>query len=118
MFKQDKASDGVVVKFTSAGPAGYVYYSEDGETLPFDWQRNTVGFDIYLPSSEEWNSFCDEHNAVRARNRRQEIVTRLAQEISRTEAKGSKVTIDGTGISFSYEHSLLRKLMSKILGLD
>ena len=36
---------GYAVKFESQGPAGMVYYQEHDFTLPFYWERTTVGFD-------------------------------------------------------------------------
>ncbi len=106
------------VKLESHGPAGYVYYSENGETLKFDWQRGTKGFDVYLPTPDSWNAFCEKYGAFAAKNRRQEIVTRMAQRIKREHAWCARVMIDDTGITFSYEHSILGKLLRKILGLN
>lgn len=106
------------IKFESHGPAGTVYYREHGFTLPFYWQTSTVGFDVYLPNSEEWAAFCDEHNAGSAIGRREEIVARLANKVARQEARGAKVSIDDTGITFSYEGSWCRAILQKILGLD
>jgi hypothetical protein len=106
------------IKFKSEGPAGMVYYSEQDFTLPFYWERGTVGFDVYLPTSEQWFAFCDEHNAEGAKGRRDKIVARLANTITRQEAKCAKVTIDDSGITFSYEGDLLHRIMGKILGVD
>ena len=104
------------IKFESQGPAGMVYYQERDSTLPFYWEGTTVGFDVYLPSSEKWAAFCDEHNAASAKDRREEIVGRLANKVARQEARGAKVSIDDTGITFSYEGSWFRALLRKILG--
>lgn len=106
------------IKFKSEGPAGMVYYSEQDFTLPFYWERGTVGFDVYLPTSAEWLAFCDEHNAEGAKGRRDEIVARLAKGIVRQEAYCAKVSIDDSGITFSYESDWLHRIMGKILGVD
>ena len=106
------------VKFKSEGPAGTVYYSDDDVTLPFYWETTTVGFDVYLPSSAKWEAFCEEHHAENCKNRRAEIVMRLAQEVARKEARRARMTVDDTGISFSYEGNWFRSLLRKILGLD
>lgn len=106
------------INFESKGPAGTVYYREHGFTLPFYWQTSTVGFDVYLPTSEEWATFCDEHNARSAIERREEIVARLADRVTRQEARGAKVSIDATGITFSYEGNWCRAILLKILGFD
>lgn len=106
------------VKFTSEGPCGWVYYREDDEVLPFFWQTTTVGFDIILASPAEWSAFCDEHKAVKAKQRRDEIVSRLAKEVKRKQAGRAKVSIDDTGISFSYVGNVFRAILEKVLGLD
>jgi hypothetical protein len=106
------------VKFTRDGPSGWVYYLEGGEALPFDWQMSTVGFDVYLPTSEEWPEFCDKHGALNARSRRDLIVERLTKAIKKQEAGPAKVSIDDNAISFSYEGSWSRAILRKILGLD
>ena len=106
------------IKFTSEGPCGWVYYRENEEVLPFFWQTTTVGFDIYLPSPAEWSAFCDEHKAVTAQQRRDETVSRLAQEVKRKQAGRAKVSIDDTGISFSYEGNWFRAVLEKVLGLN
>ena len=95
-----------------------MYYREDDEVLPFFWQTTTVGFDVILPSPAEWSVFCDEHNAVKAKQRRDEIVSLLAKEVKRKQAGRAKISIDDTGISFSYEGNVFRAILEKVLGLD
>ena len=106
------------IKFESQGPVGMVYYLEHDFTLPFYWERTTVGYDIYLPTPEKWTAFCDEHNAGSAIERREEIVARLADEVARKEPKGTKVSIGDDGIAFSYEGLWSRTILGKIFGLD
>jgi hypothetical protein len=105
------------VKFTTKGRGGWVYYIEDGKTLPFDWDITTAGFDIYVPTSEEWTAFCDGHNALQAKDRREEILQRIAEEVRKQKAKTAKVSIDETGISFSFESNWVHRLLNKILGV-
>jgi len=105
------------VKFTTRGRGGYVYYIEDGIELPFDWDITTVGFDIYVYTPDEWDSFCEQHGAYRAKGRRQEILQRVAEEVRKQQAKSAKVTIDDTGISFSFEGNWTHWLLRKILGV-
>jgi hypothetical protein len=105
------------VEITQEGRGGWVYYLEDGVKLPFDWDFSAIGTDIYVPIPAEWDSFCNEHSSYAARGRRQEILERVAEEVRRKKAKTAKVTIDDTGISFSFEHDWLHRLLSKILGV-
>lgn len=105
------------VKFTNEGPAGWVYYLEGGEALPFDWETTGAGFYVYLPTAEEWPGFCDQQTAPNARSKRDLIVNRLAKEIKQHQVRGAKVTIDDTGIDFSFEGSWSRAILQKILGV-
>jgi hypothetical protein len=105
------------VKYTREGRSGDVFYIEDGLKLPFEWDITTVGFDIYVPMPNEWDAFCENHGAYWAKGRRQEILQRIADEMRRQRAKGAKISIDDTGISFSLEGSLVYRLLSKILGV-
>lgn len=99
------------------GRGGWVYYREDGTTLPFDWDITSDGFEVYLPPSAEWNEFCKENNATQCIGRRQQIVERLAEEVRKKKAKKAKVTIDDLGIGFSFEGDWLHSLISRILGV-
>lgn len=105
------------VKIRREGRGGWVYFLENGKSLPFDWDITTVGFDIYVPTPGEWDAFCEEHGAGEAKGRRQEILQKVAEEVRRKEAKKAKVTTDDTGISFSFEGDRLYRLVSKILGV-
>lgn len=104
------------VTVKSEGRGGWAYYVEDGYKLPFDWDVTPVGFDVYLPTPEEWFSFCDKHGAVGAKGRRPEIVQRLAEGVRQKRAKSAKVSIDDSGISYSFKGGWLYSLLNKILG--
>lgn len=105
------------VKMVREGRGGWVYYREDGATLPFEWDITSDGFEVYLPSSAEWSDFCKQNNAQHCIDRRQQIVERVAEVIRKKKARKAKVTIDEMGISFSFEGDWLYSLLSRILGV-
>jgi hypothetical protein len=105
------------VKIVREGRGGWVYYREDGVTLPFDWDITNDGFEVYVPRPVEWNEFCKHNNAPQCMDRRQEILERLTEGVRRKKAKKAKVTTDDMGISFSFEGDWLHSLMSRILGV-
>jgi len=105
------------VRFVRSGRGGWVYYDEDETTLPFDWDITSDGFEVYLPTSNEWDDFCKQNHATHCIGRRQEIVERLAEEVRRKKARTAKVSIDDQGICFSFEGDWLHSLLRRILGV-
>jgi len=106
------------VKMVREGRGGWVYYREDGQTLPFDWDITGVGFEIYTPRPVEWEEFCKQNNAMNCVGRRQEIVERIVEKIRRRWGnKNAEVVVDEMGISFSFENDWLHSLISRLLGV-
>ena len=64
----------------------------------------------------QWNEFCEQNSAINCRDRRQEILERIAEE-SAKRAKKAEVTIDDQGINFSLKGDWLHSLVSWILGV-
>jgi hypothetical protein len=87
------------VKIIQSGRTGWINYVEDGKLLPFGWDFSALGIEIYVPSSEEWNEYCDKHKADWAKDRRTEILERLAQEVCRQKAKKAKASINDNWIN-------------------
>jgi len=105
------------VSMVKEGRGGWVYYREDDQTLPFDWDITGVGFEIYTPRPVEWEAFCKQNNAMNCVDRRQEIVERIVEKISKTRGKKAEVVVDEMGISFSFEDDWLHSVLSRILGV-
>ena len=82
------------VKITHIGRSGWVNYLEGDKVLSFGWDFSAIGVEIYVPSPEEWNKYCNEHKADWAKDRRTEILERVAQEVCRQKAKNAKVRIN------------------------
>ena len=57
-----------------------------------------------------------QHHAVKSMSKSTEIVQRLAQEVDRKRGRRAKVSIDDTGISYSFEGKWFHSLLMKILG--
>jgi hypothetical protein len=104
------------VKVAREGRGGTVYYREGGQTLPFYWDITVDGFEVYVPTPDEWDEFCRKNNADQCKNRRQEILERVAEEVRRKRAKSAVVTMDGMGIHYSFEGNWLYSLLRRILG--
>jgi len=105
------------VNIVREGRGGWANYTEDGMTLPFDWDITSDGFEIYVPRDDEWDNFCTQNNATQCTSRRKEILERLAEEVRKKKAKNAKVTIDDMGISFSFKGDWLHSLVNRILGV-
>jgi hypothetical protein len=105
------------VDIVREGRGGSVYYREDSWTLPFNWDITVDGFEVYVPRPDKWDEFCRRNNAPQGRNRRQEILERVAEEVRRKRAKKAKVTIDDMSIIFSFEGDWLHSLLRRILGV-
>ena len=105
------------VNMVRKGRGGWVYYNEDREILPFDWDVTKDGFEIYLPRPVEWDEFCKQNDAMNCMSRRQEIVDRIVEEVRRKKGKKAEVVVDEMGITFSFEGDWLHSLLSRILGV-
>lgn len=105
------------VKIVREGRGGLAYYKEAGITLPFDWDVTSDGFEVYVPTKDEWQEFCRQNNAIQFISRREEIIDRLAEGVRIKKAKTAKVVIDDNGISFSFEGDWLHSLTRRVFGV-
>lgn len=93
------------VEITQTGRGGWSYYIEDGKTLSFDWDFSIGSVEIYVPTPEEWDAFCEKRDAGWAKGRRLEILVRLAEEIRKQKAKSAKVSIEDHWIILSFTNA-------------
>lgn len=77
---------------------GEVFYEEQGKTLPFNWEYNSVGISIYIPSKLDWGSFCERHFAGWAKEKREEILQRLSEEVRKERNLRGDIEIGDTWI--------------------
>src|SRR2546423_15277003 len=79
------------VKIEQIGRAGWAYYIEQEKQLPFSWENfGTPGDGIIIPSPTEWNKYCEKRGADWAKERREEILQRVAQSfLKRRYGNGS-----------------------------
>lgn len=100
------------------GRGGWVHYSEHDWSLRFEWDDSSLGFDIYIPTPNAWDAFCDKQNAPWAKARRDEIITRIAESVGQTRGRHAKWQIyEDRAISYSFEGNWLFELAGRILGL-
>ncbi len=72
------------------GRGGWVFYV--GETrLPFPWEMMAFDEDaIRIPTPEEWDDYCETHNANWAKGRREEILKRVGERyLKKNYGKGT-----------------------------
>ena len=105
------------VKMVREGRGGWVYYREGVHTLRFEWDVTSIGFEIYTRPPDAWAEFCTSHQAPECIDRREEILARVVEAISRKQGKNAEVTRDDRGISFSFEHNWLHRFLNRILGV-
>lgn len=86
------------VKTKPDGRLGWAYYSENGVTLPIEWELSTVGISIYLQSEDEWDAFCEKHGAQWAKNSRDIIMQRVAEGVKKDRGLKGEILIDGSWI--------------------
>ena len=78
------------IKISQMGRGGTVFYVEDENELPFDWEFSTTGATIFVPTPENWNAFCESRGMEAAKDRRLEILETTGREICRRQ------TLNGT----------------------
>lgn len=65
------------------GRGGWAFYEEDRVALPIPWEVSSIGISIYIPSTSEWRSLCENHGAGWAREREDEILQRVAEGVKK-----------------------------------
>jgi hypothetical protein len=98
------------------GRGGDVIYVEEGKGLQFEWDINSEGVEIYVPTDYEWDGFCEKRGAEWAQGRRQEILEVVAQEYCRQKAKKGKWKIADHWIFISFENYMIGRFLDWILG--
>src|SRR5687767_6271032 len=82
------------VEIKKDGIGGWVSYGEGRQRLLFEWDFHSHGIEIYTPPPSEWDAFCEEHAARWAKDRRREILERIAQEYCRQKVRKAEWRIE------------------------
>jgi hypothetical protein len=90
------------VEIESGGRGGNVFYVEGWQRLPLWWEYISNGVAIDAPSSEEWDTYCDEYSAECAKGRRTEILERVAIEAQRQQVPSATFIINDQGIEIEF----------------
>ena len=90
------------IEIHQSGRGGRVCYMENGQELFFDWEFAVGGVNIFVPTPEEWDMYCRNHNSSWAEGRRQEILERIVEEVQRQKAENSDVSIEDNWIHFNF----------------
>lgn len=90
------------VEIIDCGRSGDVIYKEQESSMSFWWELSTVGAMISIPSDEMWNAFCERENASWAKDRKAEIVERMASETRRQKAASAVIDIEDEWIHLKF----------------
>ena len=90
------------MKIVQSGSGGTIYYAENERKLPFSWEFAVDGALVFVPLPPHWDNFCERNDLPQARNRRDEILKRVGEEIIRQKAAGAKYAIEDDYISISF----------------
>lgn len=100
------------VKIKPEGRAGWAFYSENGVILPIPWELSSIGASIRLRSEDEWNSYCDKHEAQWAKNNRDVIMQRVAEEVKKYWRFRGEIEVDGSWIHLYRGPGCLARIQS------
>ena len=78
-----------------SGRGGTVYYVENEKEITFDWEFSMTGATIFVPTSDQWEAFCDSREFEMGKPRRLEILERIGAEICRQQTSRGKFEISG-----------------------
>ena len=100
------------IRIKSEGRGGWAFYYENGVTLPIPWELSVAAVSIRLRSQEEWNSFCDKHDAQWAKNSRDIIMQRVAEDVKKYWRLKGNIEIDDSWIHIYEGPGCLARIQS------
>lgn len=113
-------SEGYQIEMNQFGREGEIFYIEQSR-LPFSWEilgGTKWGAGVTIPSPREWDKYCEKNKANWAKGRRDEIVQRIAQALSKHWYKNGTFEIEkDIWLNIYSGPSLLTRLLNK-LGLE
>jgi len=81
--------------------------------LPFSWEiLGTEGIGIFVPKAEEWDAFCEKHNADWAKGSRDEILARLANGVIKKRYGKGSFELNPSSILITPDPSVMSFLLS------
>ncbi len=92
------------LEITGGGRAGEVSYKEKEQAgaLGFWWEFSMDGVIISIPSDAKWNDYCERENVEWAKNRKPEIVERIAAETRRQKASAAVIDIEDEWVNLRF----------------
>ena len=111
-------SEDYKIESVARGREGYIFYIEKSR-LPFDWEiiiheRNT-GRGLTIPTSKEWDSYCERHKANWAKGRRDEIVKRIANVLAKKWGVGNYEIVEDRWLNIWFGSSFLERFLKRML---
>jgi hypothetical protein len=108
-------SENYRVEEKQEGRSGHAYYIEQGR-LPFFYEILGIkGRGLDIPSPEQWDAYCEKHEAEWAKGRRDEILERVAQALLKKWYRhGTYEIIEDRSLNIYPDPSLLSRLLDKL----
>lgn len=90
------------VEISQSGRGGVIRYTEDNESLSFDWEFSTTGATVFVPTPDEWELLVESCGFADARGRREEILEFIAIETIRQKTSGARFEISDNWIEIEF----------------
>lgn len=81
------------VSVKQTGRGGTIFYAENGTELSFDWEFSMTGATVFVPTPQQWKTFCESEKFPNAQDRRQEILENLGAELCRQQTSNGTFEI-------------------------
>src|SRR5881394_2284554 len=101
------------VELEQQGREGWLTYIENGKQLKFPVEQLGIpaGVGISVPTEDRWNAYCDKQKAEWAKDRREQIVQRVAQGGLRQRYPGGYFDVTDQWINLRPGPSLRERLL-------
>lgn len=95
------------------GRGGWITYVENGRSLKFPMESGGLpGLTIFVPTKSRWNADCDNQQADWAKDRRQEILDRIARWVLMQRYPNGSFELTDQWIRLRRGPSLAERLLS------
>lgn len=113
MALKKRFSQGYEVEIKRDGRTGWVIYAEHNKKLSFDWEfHGAGGVTIFVPSSEEWNAYCEKQNADWAKEQRQKILERAGKGFLQAYYGDGNFVVEENWIAIYPSPSIVLRLLN------
>jgi hypothetical protein len=113
MRSSNLESDEYSIDLRQRGRGGWITYAEHGRSLKFPVESGGLpGLTIFVPRESRWNADCERQQASWAKDRRQEILDRIARRTLMEHYPNGSFEVTDQWIRLSRGPSLAERLLS------